>query len=393
MLPGRVLCLALVLALTFLAGVGVSAGEEARRGALAEMQEWKTESWGSHPGHVGHTRHTRLFSLDSGAERYQLRYSYCGDAAHAPHVDTPEGYIGMPGPSAANWYHNGFLSLRVNGKDVGRTKPTLIRRLEDGERASVQILWECDDAQVCATFLMLPGDPVLYVEVAVAPKAALQPLGARLVAYPAAYVQQGDRWAVTPTRAVQQAKRVDLVPEKEWWLVYEERKLTKGAEGATGGCALLFLPEEVAAGTVDVGTYPVITELAGRPGVRRLRLALWDLHDKTNPEAEALVKESAGRTAATLRGLDFTCRYLRPDAWQKERAAIADLLPAAAAQPQVVAAAQALMKEIDAAQARLAGLAAAGQPSEPAVEDRVLENLEKLRPLLWELRFARLFAE
>ena len=106
---GRLACLVLL-------AVHAAGAEEP--GVFVQVGPKRVESWGDHPGHVRHPRHTILATLDSGAERYGLRYSCCPHPSHAPGVATPEGYIGMPLPSSANWYHNGFFRIIIDGTEI-----------------------------------------------------------------------------------------------------------------------------------------------------------------------------------------------------------------------------------------------------------------------------------
>jgi len=366
------------------------AGDEEQ--VLVGAGEWESQSWGDYPRHVNHQRKLMRFFLDSGVERYTLQYSYCADASHAPLVETPEGYLGMPGPSSCNWYHNGFLYLMVNEKDAGRVIPT-IRFLEQGSRGLVQVLWSVDELQARCTLLMLPHDPTLYVELSALPREEIKSFEVRLVAYPAAYTSQADRWTVTPVREVQQIQKLEIAPQDEWWLLHEDRKVGKGAGQEAGPCGVAFLPEEVESAYLDVGNYAVVTKLVARKEVARLRLALWDFGKKTNTEAAAYLRTQASRALETLRHTDFSCRQLQPTYWKARKDEITALLPFAEGMPNLANPVKALLQETDSLQSQVAQSLAAGKPVAPSVEDKILENMRKLDEQLWELKFAKLFAE
>ena len=362
----------------------------------AEVTSKHVGSWGSHPGHVNHPRHTTLATLDSGAERYGLRYSCCPHPSHAPGVATPEGYIGMPMPSSVNWYHNGFLRIVVNGKDIGTTPLAAFRRSETGRRGSVQLVWRRDDADVRATFLMLPGDPTLYFEAAAYPKKGeVQSLGLALTAYPVAYRHDVDRWAITPRRGIQQDRREQLDPTAESWVLCQDHALERKGDNPIhpGGCGLQFLPAEVGEATARVHTYPVHIDLAAKPGVHRVHLAIWDFHKQSNREAERWVRARAKATAERLASLDFSNPILRGEDWPPFRARLLTLLPAAKGYPKLHDKAKRHIEQVDARLAQLRQATAKGTAPPLDAEDKLLVSLDALYELRWEIELVALFAE
>ncbi len=360
---------------------------------IVEVSEWKSEVWRGYPGHSDHERKTMTFSLDSGSIRYAIKYGYCADKSHAPDVATPEGYIGMPEPRWENWYGNGFLYIIANGKDIGLTKPSAIRKLEDGERGSVQIVWDRSDIHVRLTFLIFPRDRALLAEVSVFARAELKSLLVRLVAYPAAYTTQGERCVVTPIRAITQEKREEISPQNEWWLVYLDKKFDRAKGHTVGGCGAVFLPEEVASAKVSVETYPIVTELECKAGINRFHFAVFDFYDMTNAEAEEFMKANADRVAKLLRETDFSCRHLRLEEWKKLKAVIHETLPYAKRNQKLYEAVSSLVGEIDKLYMLMDELALKGQSAPLELEDAIIANLEKLKSLVWELKFEKLFGD
>lgn len=367
--------------------------QEGDIGVIVEVSEWKSEVWRDYPGHIGHERKTMTFSLDSGAIRYAIKYGYCADKSHAPDVAIPEGYIGMPEPRWENWYGNGFLYIIVNGKDIGLTKPSVVKKLEGGERGSVQIVWDRDDAHVRLTFLTFVKERALLAEIAVFARAELKSLSIRLVAYPAAYTTQGERCVVTPMRSIIQVQRAKISPQNEWWLVYQDRKFDRAKGYTVGGCGAIFLPEEVASAEVDVKAYPIITELRCAAGVNRFHFAVFDFYDMTNAEAEEFMRANAQRVAKLLRTTDFSCRHLREDEWKKLKAIVLEALPYAKHNQKLYEAVSNLVSELDKLYERMIEIASKRQPTPVELEDAILASLEKLKPLVWELKFERLFSQ
>ena len=381
------------LACLVLLAVHAAGAEEP--GVFVQVGPKRVESWGDHPGHVRHPRHTILATLDSGAERYGLRYSCCPHPSHAPGVATPEGYIGMPLPSSANWYHNGFFRIIIDGTDVGTTPLAALRRTEVGRRGAVQFVWRRRDADVRATFLMLPQDPTLYAEAAAFPKGKLRSLEVALTAYPVAYRHDIDRWVVTPRRGIQQERKAVLDPAAESWLLCQDHALARTEKNRSwpGGCGLQFLPAEVAKATVSVHSYPVQVRIEAKPGRRRIRLAIWDFHKLTNGQAERWVRARAAQTAARLGSLDFTSPLLRGEGWPELRARLTQLLPAARGYPDLHREVAGNVERVDAllAQLRRAEQAGAAPPLE--AEDELLKALDGLHARRWKLAFVGLFAE
>jgi len=347
-------------------------------------------SWGAYPRHEGHPHLRRPFSLDSGAEGYSLAYNCCTHKSHAPEVATPEGYIGMPRPSSANWYSNGFLRFIVNGRDIGRTPLAALRKAATGRQGSVQLVWSRDDVSVRATFLMCVGDPTLYLEVAVAPKGAVKSLETVLTAYPIAYVTNGDRWVVTPKRGIRQAHTEAIDPTQESWLLVQDHKLSGPGRG---GCGLAMLPGEVAKGVAKVGTYGVLIELTSRPGVPRMRLAIWDFHRKADAEARAYVESAIARVRERLTTLDFTNPRLQPTYWAGRRPELVGLLARVKDRPKLTSRVRTCVDTIDRLHARMAQHHAKSTPLPTADEQALLDALGQIRSAYWDLRLAALFAD
>ena len=376
-------------------GLGMGGVGPARAGAptpevMVDIGSESRGSWGSYPGHVNHPRLRRPFSIDSGAEGFSLAYSCCTDKSHAPEVATPEGYIGMPGPCGANWYSNGFVRFIVNGADIGRTPLGSLRTGATGQQGSVELVWERDDVVVRATFLMRQGDPTLYLEAAAFPKKPLETIRVAFTAYPVAYTSNADRWVVTPKRGIQQNRKQALDPASEWWLLVQDHKLSRKGQG---GCGLAFLPDEVGKGIAKVGSYAVHIELESKPGTRRMHVAIWDFHDKTDAEARAYVESVAQRTRKLLATLDFANPHLKPAFWAKRRREFARLVARVKGRPKLTTRITKSMATIDALHAQVAEHKAKGRPTPVAVEEKLLEELKQMTAAYWDLRLAALFAE
>ena len=359
-------------------------------GVVVDIGAVTQGSWGDYPRHVGHPRWSRSFGLGSGAESYGLQYSCCTHPSHAPEVATPEGYIGMPRPISANWYHNGFVRFIVNGRDIGRTPLTALRRGATGRQGSVELVWDRADVVVRATFLMCAQDPTLYLELRASPRKPLKPIVVELTAYPLAYAHDADRWVVTPKRGIRQPKTEALEPVGESWLLVQDHKLSGPGRG---GCGMAFLPAEIAAGKAKVGTYAVRIELESKPGVRRVHLAIWDFHARSDADARAYVESSIVAVQKRLATLDFGNPRLKPAYWAQRRPELAGLLDRVKGQSKLATKVKTCVGAIDALYARIAQCRSKDQPVPVAVEESLLTELGKIDTAYWDLRLAALFAE
>ncbi len=254
-------------------------------------------------------------------------------------------------------------------------------------------VWQRDDVEVRTTFLALPNDRALFLEVHLFPKAPLKSLVLRIVAYPAAYTTKGERCVVTALKGIVQVNAAQLSPKDEWWMLFQDKKFEKALGHEISGCGMLFLPEEIESAKVDVQSYPIIAEFASKPSLSAVRICLFDLYDMTNEEAVKFMRANAQRYAELLRSMDFSCRRLRKEVWAKLRATVMEFLPYAKGNPKLQQQVSAIVKETDEAYERLAELVAKGQPPKVEIEDKILANLERLEALIWELKFERLFGE
>ena len=371
----------------------VAAGADEQGKVMVDVGAKKVGSWGGQPGHVNHPQLRQPFSLNAGVASYSLIYSCCTHKSHAPNVATPEGYVGMPGPCSANWYHNGFLYIIVNGKDIGTAPLAAMRKGFEGATGSVELLWYRADTRVTATFLMRYGDPTLYLEVSVTAKEAPKSLAVHLTAYPVTYTSNGDRWAVTATRGIRQVHKQTLDVDKESWVLLQDHMLSrKGSH--PGGCGLAFLPAELARAEVEVSRYPVHTKLVAKPGLARVRLALWDFHDKTDARARQYVESVATRTQHNLATLDFANPRLKPPYWAKLRAELAPLAAKVTGSARKLAGQiKKRIAAVDRLHAEIAALGAKGLAAPATTESRLLAELDALAESYWDLRLAALFAD
>ena len=112
------------------------------------MLPTRGEGLGALPGHVNHVAEVRVANIYCGTP-YAIKYWVCTDRSHNGKVSPIDGgYVGMPGPSAANWYYQGFLQIAINGRDIGTTPISSMLVAENNRRAIVDMVWHDEAANV-----------------------------------------------------------------------------------------------------------------------------------------------------------------------------------------------------------------------------------------------------
>lgn len=287
-----------------------AAPEAARAPLVSVLQRDPTYRTGWKEGHREHRWEDRLVVLDSGKVTYTIKYTSCVDPSHPGVRVNEEGYIGMPTPTVANWYHSGFFFVRINGKEVGEAPLLEMRATERGERGGCHLVWETNEARVRVQFLITGGSERLLCQVTCVPKEGqkVETLEVMCRCYPSFFTsaqkRQGDRTLITPRTEAHEVATVALDPAADTYLLYQDGIFDVAKGEGDGPCAMLFLPEEIAAGTVELTDYPVNTTLKAAPGVLRLRFAFWDFAGRTNADAGAFLKQHGAAVRDELRALD-----------------------------------------------------------------------------------------
>jgi len=271
----------------------------------------KTSIGGWKEGHKGHQWQEQSIALDSGKKCYTLKYRACADPSHPGARATEEGYIGMPTPSSANWYHSGFFFITVNGKDIGESPLIDMRVTETGARGACHMVWDTPDATVRVQFLLANGSDHLLSDVSwtAKPDKKVESINVRFNCYPSYFTshnrRQGDRTVITPRIEKHETTSFDVAPNEDTYLLYLDGVFDVAKGEGDGPCAMMFLPEEIASGKINISNYPVGTNLKVVPAAKRLRFAFWDLMGTTNAVAKAYFKENASKLQQELRQTEF----------------------------------------------------------------------------------------
>jgi hypothetical protein len=373
------------------------AQEDATPEVLVSVGEGSTRTTGS-PGHEGHTVFTRDGYIDTGKVRYGLRYTACYDESHGEQAGILEGYIGMPSPASCNWYHGGFLQVKINGQEVGVTRIGDLYVSETGERGSLTMLWETPQGVVRIRFLGLPDDDRLFCEIGLDAAVEVTDLQVGLKCYPSFFTahfnRDGRRGVRTPTREAEQGGRLDIQAADDWWLaftddIFDPAKQTDSA----GGCAALFDPEQITGGSVQIGSYAVTGALTAQPDQRSLRLIFWDFNNQPNGEAIRDLRKSAEESLAMLREMDFTPLPVTSLDLAKRSFAAAAELKKVTDPAGFPARFEELHRQLTALLADAREAKAEGRPIPVETEKAILDAVAAYEKLEWELKFHVLLSD
>ncbi len=364
---------------------------------LVHVGEGKTRTTQS-PDHQGHDVFTQEGWIDSGTVRYGVRYTACYDESHGKGAGILEGYVGMPEPAACNWYHSGFLQVRINDADIGTTRITDMYVSETGERGSITMLWNAPQGVVRLRFLALPDDDRLFCEIALDPAAEVTGLQVSLKCYPSFftsfYHRDGWRRVTTPTHQAEQGTELKVQPADDWWLAFTDDVFDPAKEAdSAGGCAVLFDPEQIAGGTVQLGSYAVTGSLSLRPDQHNARLIFWDFNKRPNDEALKSLRRSAEESLAVAREMDFTPLAVSSFDLAKRSAAAAAELKKVTDPADFPSRFEALNRQLTTLLAEARSARAEGVPVSVETEKAILNSVGAYEKLEWELKFHVLLSD
>lgn len=347
------------------------------------------------PEHVrGLTGVSHQMDLDSGKVVYGLRYCAAVNPRLAGGALPGEGYIGMALPSQCNWYYGGFLDLLIDGRSVGTTRLHSLSGRAHGRTGHVDFIFDTTQAVVRIRFVVKADDDALYTQVLLEPKAAIESI--RLVArcYPSAFSSDAERHVLTPARALDRGRTVELDLARETWLLYTDRLLDKGAHIAphtgVGPCAVLWAAGQTARGGIGVGNYGIDTRFDLDPGRRDFRFVFFDYAGRSNAVAEADLRGRADALQREISTFAFTDPRVAGWAPAERRAEVQALLAKAQDVAEIARRYEQWTEKLAAALARVRA-AAAGSILAEAEASAIVSEWEqglpelKLRAILGEI--------
>ncbi len=263
------------------------------------------------PAHIiGLERHSHEIALDTGRKLYSLHYVVARDRNRPGVAIVGEGYIGMPRPAAANWYHGGFFDLQINGQSLGTTPVAEFSGRSAGPRGYVDFIFDAPQAVARIRFVALAGGDVLYAQALLEPKEEIRSLRVTLRCYPSAFVTEGERHVLTPRRDIVQGQRANLEVAQEDWLlfydrIYEAGYVTPTHTGA-GPCAVLWLRPQALKVSFVVGSYGTDIVMDLQPAQRDFRFIFMDYAGTKNAVAMQDWRTRAEAWRQELESFDFT---------------------------------------------------------------------------------------
>ncbi|NOY81907.1 MAG: hypothetical protein GXP31_13000 [Kiritimatiellaeota bacterium] len=356
-----------------------------------QLSPLRKRSLTRYKGHENQTLHERIATFDMGKNTYSVSYKAGYDPRTPDRVFPLEGYIGMPRPTACNWYHSGFLRILLDGRDVGVAPLRDMYIAETGRRGIVDMVWRRDDADVRVRFVALPGGDHLACRIDLEPRRALTAIEIRTRCYPSYFTsfhhRKGARRIRTSSMLVKEGETKVGPGAANWWMVYYDEVFDVARGEGEGPCAMLLDPAQVESVVFAPGDYAVETRLKYKPNVRRIRLAFWEFKGKTNEFALAYFRGRAKALLEAARNLDATPAALRSFDFGELRRRVARVQ----ADAQLRSALAAQMKEIteylDLAKDHWNN-AGAGILADAAM----LSRLETFNDFSWRVKLAELLA-
>lgn len=340
--------------------------------------------------HEGHDAVTQGATLTSSAITYALNHTSCWHDTHGPAGAAGDSYLGMSQPTAANWYNGGFLRLRINGEDLGSAPLQEIWSAEQGRRGSLKLYFDHPRAGVLVSMLLHEGDDRLFITIGLSPKTEITSLSVSLLSYPSYFTywnkRDGDRKGMTATQTYPQAdgKPVTLDPSAQSWVAFYDTIFDPAKGEGDGGCAVAWMPDQVAEAKLVVGSYACTADLTYKPDTRLLRLCFWDFNKQPNQSALARLAAILPQTKEDLRVLNpLPLAISEFDVEAKAATARAQMAGVAGRGPLEQRLAQ-QTAEIRQMRAELMAQRAA----DPAQAEKLLMGkLEAFEQLLWDVKF------
>ncbi|MDP7250478.1 MAG: hypothetical protein QGF00_12810 [Planctomycetota bacterium] len=338
----------------------------------------------------GMQRAMQSFRFLLGQSTYEVRYTVRLNPDQPDKALPSEGYVGMPRPCSSNWYHSGFIFVRLNGKDIGTTRLHRAYVSETGKRALADIVWDAETARVRIRFAGQAGDNKLLAEIAIEPKAAIERFEIYLRCYPSFFTawhkRKGDRKVTTPSTTLNQGQVIGLDVKDNSYAVYYDTIFDVAKGEGLGPCAAMFSPDTVAKAEFKVGSYAVNTNLVCDPGSRSVRLAFWEFPKVSNSDVLVSFRKDAAKWAEELKAYDFTPAEVKSFDTKAELAELARL-----SRPSEVR--KNLGSKIDRFRKQIEKLGSRDEKMGILQQAQLLNVISDYREFLWELKLAALVAE
>ena len=197
--------------------------------------------------------------------------------------------FGMIKPSMANFYHGGFIAVRVGAVTTARVAPALSMGADATGAKLLVATWKLAKDTIEARFSLAPNSGALRVAVTSQATAKKRlPISVRLRVYPQSYNRKKhgkprDNFVITSQGQRLSDGKSASYTKGVSWLYFGDAKY-----GGKGGGALVGVdPKTLGALKVWAGNYPAQTDLSFRP-THTARFLLMDLGGRSvkNPAIE-----------------------------------------------------------------------------------------------------------
>ncbi|MBM3475662.1 MAG: hypothetical protein FJX75_20550 [Armatimonadetes bacterium] len=182
--------------------------------------------------------------------------------------------LGLPGPSQAGWYWQGFIQWTFDGEGI-KEYPARFRVVHaSGPDAMVEYVWDTPKVTATARFALTAGSDKLLFFGRYEPKGEVKESKLRLMCYPATFEKPWERCVTTAVRTVDQGGGLPLDLVREKWVLFEDVAEGRPAGGSSG--LLLGDTSAFSQVTVEAGGYAEYADLTLAPGRRSFALGLYD---------------------------------------------------------------------------------------------------------------------
>ena len=188
------------------------------------------------PGRFNYQWHlTGGFSLANRLQSYELIYRVCDDwqangwekgRIAAPY---PPG-LGFRKPRPHMWYYNGYIVVKIDGRDASRFALTTIEEVDAGENGRVDVAWATPYGRIKLAFVMTPDHPGVFQELTVYPDEPVGRIEVVFRSYPQGFGVPGGLLQKTD-------------PEKKHWGLTGNALCDRAYGKGMGPGAILVLPD------------------------------------------------------------------------------------------------------------------------------------------------------
>ena len=182
--------------------------------------------------------------------------------------------LGMPEPSGANWYFQGFFNWHFDGESL-YNRPASMRVVRDhGSDGVVEYAWDTPNARATIRFALVAGCDKLLMFGSCEPKKPIADNRLVVTCYPTGFAEPRNRSVTTAARTVDAGGQVTLDLARERWVLYEDT--TPGRPGSGSAGLIIGTPDSFRSVSVPVGSYGITSTFTLKPEQQSFALGFYD---------------------------------------------------------------------------------------------------------------------